>query len=62
MLELGSSEKWQEQMLQLTGKTSKMEVGPLLEFFQPLRKWLDKQVEGEIIGWRSDDPMVCPDH
>lgn len=63
MLELGSSVPWQEAMRQLTGgMTGSMEVRPILEYFEPLRKWLQNEVKGEKIGWESSDPMLCPGH
>jgi peptidyl-dipeptidase A len=63
MLELGSSMPWQEAMQQLTGGlTSGMEVQPILDYFEPLREWLENEVKGEKIGWNSDDPMLCPGH
>lgn len=63
MLELGSSEPWQEAMRQLTGtQTDRMEVKPMLQYFEPLRDWLKQQLKGETIGWSSHDPMLCPGH
>lgn len=37
-----------------------MDAQPLLEYFEPLMKWLKKQNEFETIGWKSTDPMMCP--
>lgn len=61
MLELGSSEIWNEAMNIMTGGvTNKMDAGPMLEYFEPLYKWLKEQNKGEIIGWKSDNPLACP--
>lgn len=38
-----------------------MDAEPLLQYFDPLIKWLKKQNENETIGWKSLDPMMCPD-
>lgn len=61
MLELGSSENWNEAMNIMTGGvTRKMDAGPMLEYFEPLYNWLKEQNKDEIIGWTSSDPMICP--
>ncbi|CAG2109942.1 unnamed protein product [Medioppia subpectinata] len=50
MLTYGSSELWPLQLKQMTG-TEKMDVQPLLEYFQPLQEFLDNELKGEKIGW-----------
>lgn len=60
-LSLGSSVHWSEAMNVITkGKTKKMDAQPLVEYFQPLMKFLQKENEGEMLGWKSIDPMMCP--
>ena len=62
-LSLGSSVHWKEAMSVITrGKTNKMDAQPMIEYFQPLMDWLKKQNEGEKLGWKSIDPMMCPDN
>ncbi|XP_049524962.1 angiotensin-converting enzyme-like [Dermacentor silvarum] len=61
VLALGKSKSWPEVLGLLTkGRTKEMDATPLLEYFQPLYRWLQKQNEGKPVGWRSDDATVCP--
>ncbi|XP_033759589.1 uncharacterized protein LOC117341835 [Pecten maximus] len=55
MLKLGSSVPWPEALKVLTGQNN-MDVGPLLEYFEPLIDWLQKENYRERPGW-SD---ACP--
>jgi peptidyl-dipeptidase A len=50
MLAMGSSRPWPEAMKALTGQSA-ADAGPLLEYFEPLRKWLKEQTKGETCGW-----------
>ncbi|XP_041431911.1 angiotensin-converting enzyme isoform X1 [Xenopus laevis] len=52
VLRSGSSRPWQEVLKNMTG-TDKMDVGPLLEYFTPVTKWLTEQntKNNEILGW-----------
>uniref|UniRef100_A0A1B6C745 Angiotensin-converting enzyme n=1 Tax=Clastoptera arizonana TaxID=38151 RepID=A0A1B6C745_9HEMI len=56
MLRMGSSKPWPLAMEAITGQR-KMDAGPLLEYFQPLQKWLeeDNAKTGELIGWKASD-------
>lgn len=36
------------------GKTSRLSAQPLLDFFAPLRAWLEQQNRNEVIGWNSN--------
>uniref|UniRef100_A0A1W7R9Z8 Angiotensin-converting enzyme n=1 Tax=Hadrurus spadix TaxID=141984 RepID=A0A1W7R9Z8_9SCOR len=61
MMELGKSKPWPEVLSILTnGQTKKMDAGALLEFFQPLYQWLQRENNNEYIGWVTDDVMQCP--
>lgn len=61
VLSLGSSVHWTKAMSIITkGKTDKMDAQPLIEYFDPLMKWLKKLNEDEELGWKSLDPMMCP--
>jgi len=61
MLRLGSSVSWRDAMKVITkGKTDKMDASAILEYFKPLNDWLKEQNKHEVIGWKADDPMVCP--
>ncbi|XP_055997291.1 uncharacterized protein LOC130047084 isoform X2 [Ostrea edulis] len=55
MLKLGSSVSWQEAMEKVTGQRE-MSAKPLLEYFKPLTDWLEKQNQGEAVGWTDDCP------
>jgi peptidyl-dipeptidase A len=50
MLELGASKPWPEALEAFTG-TREMSAKPMLEYFAPLMKWLEKQNKGEKKGW-----------
>ncbi|XP_063315425.1 angiotensin-converting enzyme [Pelobates fuscus] len=52
VLRAGSSQLWQDVLLQMTGG-NKMDVGPLLEYFAPVTKWLQEQnnKNNETLGW-----------
>ncbi|ESO94197.1 hypothetical protein LOTGIDRAFT_118685, partial [Lottia gigantea] len=56
MLSLGASKPWPEAMEKITGQR-KMDAQPLLDYFQPLMKWLQKQNLDERPGWSTS----CPD-
>jgi peptidyl-dipeptidase A len=50
MLELGSSRPWPEALATLTGKHA-MDATAILDYFAPLRAWLDEQNRGRRCGW-----------
>ncbi|XXR44196.1 M2 family metallopeptidase [Sorangium sp. So ce381] len=50
MLSLGASRPWQEAMQAVTGETA-ADPGAMLEYFEPLRRWLKEQNKGEVCGW-----------
>lgn len=50
MLALGASRPWQEALEALSGER-RGDAGALLEYFAPLRKWLEEQNNGERCGW-----------
>jgi peptidyl-dipeptidase A len=50
MLELGASRPWPDALEQLTG-SRQMDAGAILEYFQPLQAWLDRQNAGQAVGW-----------
>ncbi|XP_077491079.1 angiotensin-converting enzyme-like [Amblyomma americanum] len=63
VMALGSSKPWPQALAILTrGKTRDMDAGPLLEYFEPLYKWLRERNKRRYIGWRSNDPTACPKH
>jgi peptidyl-dipeptidase A len=50
MLELGRSRPWPEALEQLTGKRE-MDATAILDYFAPLKEWLDEQNQGRKCGW-----------
>ena len=50
MLEMGKSRPWPEALEALTGQRE-MDASALLDYFAPLKQWLDQQNQGKPIGW-----------
>jgi peptidyl-dipeptidase A len=50
MLAMGASKPWPEALKAMTGE-DRMDAGALLEYFEPLRKWLEKENKGQSCGW-----------
>ena len=50
MLEMGKSRPWPEALEALTG-SREMDATAILDYFAPLKEWLDKQNEGQPVGW-----------
>ncbi len=53
MLAAGASRPWQETLKQMTGQSG-MDAGALLEYFEPLKVWLDRQNQGKPVGWEEE--------
>jgi peptidyl-dipeptidase A len=50
MLAMGQSEPWPDALEVLTGERQ-VDADALLEYFAPLKKWLDEQNKGKKVGW-----------
>jgi peptidyl-dipeptidase A len=50
MLEMGQSKPWPDALEVVTGQRQ-MDAGAILEYFAPLKKWLDEQNKGQKMGW-----------
>ncbi|GGO69970.1 M2 family metallopeptidase [Bowmanella pacifica] len=50
MLEMGMSQPWQDALESLTG-TRQLDAGAILDYFAPLKTWLDEQNQGRQCGW-----------
>jgi peptidyl-dipeptidase A len=50
MLEMGESRPWQDALETLTGQRE-MDATAILDYFAPLKKWLDEQNQGKPVGW-----------
>jgi peptidyl-dipeptidase A len=62
MLELGMSKPWPEALKELTGE-DKIDASALMEYFAPLKKWLDEQNAAANVkpGWTMPaDPLAAP--
>lgn len=55
-MKLGFSKPWPEAMQMITGQ-SKMSAQPLMQYFDPLIKWLEEENKknGDILGWPDYD-------
>ena len=50
MLEMGQSRPWPEALKEVTGQ-DKMDATAILDYFAPLKTWLDEQNKGQKCGW-----------
>jgi peptidyl-dipeptidase A len=50
MLAMGQSRPWPEALEALTGE-QRMDASAMLDYFAPLKKWLDEQNAGHASGW-----------
>jgi peptidyl-dipeptidase A len=50
VLRMGSSRPWQEALQAMTGERQ-MDASAILDYFAPLKKWLDEQNAGKPVGW-----------
>jgi len=50
MLSMGQSRPWQEALETLTG-SKQMDASAIIDYFAPLKQWLDEQTKGQPIGW-----------
>lgn len=50
MLDMGLSRPWPEALQALTGKRE-MDATAIVDYFAPLKKWLDQQNQGKPTGW-----------
>ncbi|MCC2615511.1 M2 family metallopeptidase [Aestuariibacter halophilus] len=50
MLEMGQSRPWQDALESLTG-SGQMDATAIMDYFAPLKAWLDEQNQGRTCGW-----------
>ena len=50
MMQMGMSRPWPEALQALTGQRE-MDASAMLDYFAPLRRWLDEQNRGRQCGW-----------
>jgi peptidyl-dipeptidase A len=51
MLEMGQSKPWPDALYALTGERQ-MDGSAMMEYFAPLKQWLDEQNKGKQVGWK----------
>jgi peptidyl-dipeptidase A len=54
MLTMGKSHPWPDALEAISGQR-KMDATAILDYFAPLKKWLDEQIQGEKLGWQGMD-------
>jgi peptidyl-dipeptidase A len=50
MLSMGSSRPWPDALEAMTG-SRQMDATAIIEYFAPLKQWLDEQTKGKPVGW-----------
>ncbi len=50
MMKMGLSRPWPEALEALTG-SKQMDATAIIDYFAPLKTWLDEQVKGKPVGW-----------
>jgi peptidyl-dipeptidase A len=50
MLEMGQSRPWPDALEAITGERT-MDATAILDYFAPLKRWLDEQNRGQACGW-----------
>jgi peptidyl-dipeptidase A len=50
MLEMGQSKPWPDALEAMTGERQ-MDATAILDYYAPLKKWLDEQNKGHKVGW-----------
>jgi peptidyl-dipeptidase A len=62
MLAMGKSKPWPDELEAISGQRQ-MDATAILDYFAPLKKWLDEQNQGEKAGWQGmDTPETAPRH
>jgi len=51
MLQMGASRPWPEALEAMTGER-KLDATAIIDYFAPLKKWLDEQNKGRVGGWK----------
>ena len=53
MLDMGSSRPWPEALTKLTGSPD-MDATAIIDYFAPLKTWLDEQNADRQCGWQNN--------
>jgi peptidyl-dipeptidase A len=57
MLQMGQSKPWPDALEALTG-SRQMDASAILDYFAPLKTWLDEQTKGQPLGWDAAAPAA----
>jgi peptidyl-dipeptidase A len=57
MLQMGQSKPWPDALEALTG-SRQMDASAMLDYFAPLKTWLDEQIKGQPVGWDAAAPAT----
>ncbi|MEO8482626.1 MAG: M2 family metallopeptidase [Acidobacteriota bacterium] len=52
MLQMGQSKPWPDALEALTG-SRQMDASAIIDYFAPLKAWLDDQIKGQPVGWEG---------
>jgi len=58
MLSMGKSQPWPDALQAISGQRP-MDATAILDYFAPLKKWLDEQNKGEKLGWQGMDQAAA---
>ena len=61
MLSMGKSKPWPDALEAISGQRQ-MDATAILDYFAPLKKWLDEQNQGEKLGWQGMDQGGAEKH
>jgi peptidyl-dipeptidase A len=50
MMAMGQSRPWPEALAALTGE-KEIDATAIMDYFAPLKKWLDEHNKGQKVGW-----------
>jgi len=53
MMAMGSSRPWPDALEAATGERQ-LDATAILEYFAPLKAWLDEQNKGQTVGWKAE--------
>ncbi|HEY6348989.1 MAG TPA: M2 family metallopeptidase [Candidatus Angelobacter sp.] len=59
MLSMGKSKPWPDALEAISGQRQ-MDATAILDYFAPLKKWLDEQTKGEKLDWEGMDSGATP--
>ena len=59
MLSMGKSKPWPDALEAISGQRQ-MDATAILDYFAPLKKWLDEQTQREKLGWQGMDSGSQP--